>query len=156
MPNFGVNNSMKSFLLRFRWAIVLAVLQGTAFGTAGLIEHQRSIAAIRNPSNHLESFGCLHLSPQPLPKPLPWELAAVDCWSPLKVKLVVLTNFPLFVIWSGVAELTDKHVDQVRLFYILLGVGIPLFWFWMGSLIDRRQLKGNIPPQSVKRIEGPE
>ena len=60
MPNFGVNNSMKSFLLRFRWAIVLAVLQGTAFGTVGLIEHQRRHCCHQE---SVEPSGIIWLSP---------------------------------------------------------------------------------------------
>jgi hypothetical protein len=60
--------------------------------------------------------------------------------TPLRIKLVIVTNLPVFMIYSGVATLTaNRQVDQVRLFYAILGAGIPLFWFCVGSLIDKRR-----------------
>jgi hypothetical protein len=72
-------------------------------------------------------------------------LTDVDCWPSLRIKFVILTNLPVFVVWGGAAELTvNTDLDQFRLFYLVHGFGIPAFWFYIGSLIDRRRLRQHI------------
>jgi hypothetical protein len=69
-------------------------------------------------------------------------LAIVNCWPPLSIEFVGLTNLPVFIIWGEVAELTaNTNLDQFRLFYLVNGIGIPAFWFSIGLLLDRRRLK---------------
>jgi hypothetical protein len=138
---FGVYNNVTSFLLRFRWAVALAVLQGTIFAAIGESEHRHSMLYAQPPPR-IEHFGCFDLSHGRLSDDFRKWAATVDCWVPYKIDFIVLTNFPVFAIWRAAAALTqNSDMDQVRLFYSINGVGIPALWFWVGSLIDRRRVK---------------
>jgi hypothetical protein len=134
---------MNSSLLQFRWAIVLAALQGTIFATVCISEHQRNLRYNhKRDSTHIEYFGCFSLPRQRISNEERWDLAYVDCFPAPSIKLVVLASFPVFIIWGGFAELTrNTNVDQLWLFYVINGFGIPVFWFCTGSLIDRRRLR---------------
>lgn len=131
---------MKTFLFRFRWAIILAVLQGTIFAAVGLSQHRQ----YHRDRNHtgIENFGCFILPHHRLSSEERSFLADVDCWPSNSTRVVVLTNFPVFMVWNEAAKLTaDKTVDEFLLFYVMNGIGIPTFWFCMGLLIDWRCLK---------------
>jgi len=64
----------------------------------------------------------------------------MDCRPALHTRIVALTNFPVFLISVAAAVLLSRAVtvNQVLLFYGMNGVGIPLFWYWIGTRIDRR------------------
>jgi len=135
---------MRSLLKRVRWAVVLAVLQGSIFATVGLVEHRRHYEYVHSrPGNVEASFGCMSLPRTALSKEAReeaylWSLYG-DCWDPLYIKYVEVTNLPVFLAWAIIRVATESmQVDQFRLFYVFHGVGIPLFWYWMGALIDRR------------------
>jgi hypothetical protein len=133
---------MASFVRRFRWALALAVLQATIFLTIGLMEHRRQIANPRLANGGIEYFGCLPLPRAPLSEREPSDFNTVSCETPLRIKLVIVTNLPVFIVYSVVATLTaNSQVDQVRLFYAIFDAGIPLFWFCVGSLIDQRRFR---------------
>ena len=126
------------FLSRFRWAIALATLQGTIFAGMGVMEHRRSLP-IAHVKPRIEYFSCLPLPHERLSAEERMYLSIVDCWSSYGTKFVLLTNLPVFLIWGGVSQLTaNTDVNQALSFYLICGFGIPLFWFYIGSLIDRR------------------
>jgi hypothetical protein len=142
---------VKPFLVRFRWAIVLAALQGMLFAAFGLVEHRRSLPyAHRKPQ--IEYFGCLPLPHERLSSQERMYLSIVDCWSSHGTKFVLLANLPVFLVWGGLSELTaNTDIDQARSFYVIGGLGIPALWFYLGSLIDRRRLRklANAPSTSI-------
>jgi hypothetical protein len=130
---------MKSFLFCFRWAIVLAALQGIIFASIGISEHRRNLR-YNHKNTSIEYFGCLPLAHQRLSSEERLYAAYGYCRWAAKFKFVVWTNLPVFVIWGAVEELTSNtNADQFRLFYVINGLGIPAFWFCIGSLIDRRR-----------------
>jgi hypothetical protein len=130
---------MKPLLMRHRWAIVLAVLQSVIFVAVGVSEHRRNLRYNREHERY-EYFGCFRLPHQRLPPESEWSL--LDCFPSIDVKVVVLSNFPVLVIWNLIRGLTENHVsDQFRVFYLVYGIGIPVLWFGVGSLIDRRRFK---------------
>jgi hypothetical protein len=132
---------MNSSHLRVRWAIVLAVLQGAIFAAFGLIEHQQYLLH-RKYDKQPESFGCLTLPHERLSEEDRMFNAEGDCWEHPSIYFVKVTNLPVFVVSVGVLGLTaNTNVDQSKLFYIINGFGIPVFWFYIGSLIDRRRLR---------------
>ena len=131
---------MNSFLSRFRWAIALAVLQGVIFCSLCISEHRRNLRDNhKRVITHIEYFGCFQLSFQRIPTEERWEFAYTECREAPSIKFVLLTNLPVVMVWGGFAGLTQNtNVDQVWLFYGVNGLGIPIFWFCIGSLIDRR------------------
>jgi hypothetical protein len=138
----GVYKIMSSFLARFRWALVLAAVQGTIFATTALMEHARQTRFGHPPKGGREYFGCFALPHAPMSEDERWDTVIVDCWPPLHIKFVILTNLPVVIIWAVARDLTaHQPVNQFWLFYSINGIGIPLFWFWVGSLIDRRLLR---------------
>ena len=130
-----------SFLSRYRWAIALAALQGTIFVTMGVMEHRRSLRYAHG-TPRIEYFSCLPLPHERLSSEDRMNLSIVDCWSSYAAKFILLTNLPVFLIWGGVSQLTaNTDVNQALSFYLICGFGIPLFWFYLGSLFDRRLRK---------------
>src|SRR5271170_7835553 len=135
---------MTAFLSRFRWAISLALLQTIIFASVGISEHRRSLRyGHSGDGNRMEYFGCFPLRHQRLSIEVEqWDLRYVDCYPAPSVKFVGLTNLPVIIIWAGFAALTrNTNMDQVWLFYVIHGFGIPVLWFCIGSLIDRRRLR---------------
>jgi|HubBroStandDraft_4_1064222.scaffolds.fasta_scaffold44763_2 hypothetical protein len=133
---------MNSFLSRFRWAIALALLQGIIFASVGISEHRRSHRyGHSSDSTRMDYFGCIPLPHQRLSIELEqWDLRYVDCYPAASVRFVGLTNLPVFIIWFGLVGLTrNTNVDQYWLFYVINGFEIPVLWFCIGSLIDRRR-----------------
>src|SRR6202166_3967809 len=130
---------MTRFLLRFRWAIVLAVLQTIVFLVVGLSEHRRTIRSKRK----YEWFGCFPLAHSRVSnEERGWDLSTTYCGTQARIKFIFFSNLPVFVVWGEVAELTrNTDIDQVHLFYLMNGFGIPVFWFYIGSLIDRRRIR---------------
>lgn len=135
-----------SFLLRYRWAMALAALQGTIFVTMGVMEHRRSLRYDHS-KPRIEYFSCLPLPHERLSSEERMYLSIVDCWTSYGTKLMLLTNLPVFLIWGGVSQLTaNTDVNQALSFYLICGTGIPIFWFYIGSLIDRRLRR---PPENL-------
>jgi hypothetical protein len=133
---------MKSFLSRFRWAVALALLQGIVFASVGISEHRRSLRyGHSGDSARMDYFGCIPLPHQRLSIDVAqWDLRYVDCYPAPSVRFVGLTNLPVFIIWFGfVGLIRNTNVDQCWLFYVITGFGIPVLWFCIGSLIDRRR-----------------
>ena len=125
---------MKAFVFRHRWAVTLAVLQCTIFAVVSLLEHHRKL-----PNVDGEWFGCVYLSHTPTPLPETWA-GTVDqayCRPENRIKFVLLSNFPVILIWVALAEFTRARFDQVWLFYLFNGFAIPVLWFGIGALIDR-------------------
>jgi hypothetical protein len=137
----GVYRSMNSFLLRYRWAIVLAALQGALFSSLAISEHRRNLRENhKEVVTHIEFFACFELPRQRIPS----EDRSDDseCRLAPKFKFLFLSNLPVFMVWGGIAALSrNTNFDQLWMFYVINGFGIPLFWFFIGSLIDRRRLK---------------
>jgi hypothetical protein len=133
---------MNSLLSRFRWAIALAVLQGVIFSSVCISEHRRNLRYNhKRDSTHIEYFGCFPLSHQRLSSEERWDIV-YDCRPAPSIKFVVLANLPVFIIWEGFVGLTgNTNVDQLWSFYAINGLGIPVMWFCIGSLIDRRRLR---------------
>jgi hypothetical protein len=130
---------MKSLLLRYRWAVLLAILQTSIFAAVGVSEHRRSL---RYNHTHaaFEYFGCFRLTHQIVPPEADW--AMLECFPSGDVKFVVLSNFPVIVVWGVVASFTANLIaDQFRVFYLVNGVGIPMLWFGIGFLFDRRRFR---------------
>ena len=109
---------MTALFKRLRWALALAILQGTIFATVGLLEHGKGVTYGRFCGlNRVEFFGCTPLPREPLTKEERQRLAFVECWSPRHVTLVFLTNLPVFFCWATMKTLTAKqHVDEVFVF----------------------------------------
>ena len=142
---------MISLLKRVRWAIALAVLQGVIFVTIGVVEHKRHVVQSHQPKGStIEYFGCTPLPSKALTREERELLfLGVDCWNPLHIKVVHLTNLPVMLIWAAAASLTyGREVNKVWLFYGINGVGIPLFWYWIGTRIDRRLRRVRAPNHS--------
>lgn len=133
---------MDSFLSCFRWAVGLAVLQGIIFASVGISEHRRYLRFNHmRDDTRIEYFGCFPLPHQRRSsEEAQWELAYVDSFPAPSIKFIGLTNLPVFIVWGGFVALTrNTNVDQFWLFYVVNGFGIPVFWFCIGSLIDRRR-----------------
>jgi hypothetical protein len=97
----------------------------------GVVEHRRSLPYAHS-KPRIEYFSCLPLPHERLSSQERMYLSIVDCWSSYGTKLVLL-------IWGGVSQLTaNTDVNQALSFYLMCGFGIPIFWFYIGSLIDRR------------------
>jgi hypothetical protein len=107
----------------------------------GLLEHeQNGYLYGRYPKNRIEGFGCWPLYRSPLPGQERWDSISLDCHPGAHIKFVVLTNMPVFLVWAVIADLTaNTSLNQVRLFYSINGIGIPLLWFGIGALIDFRR-----------------
>jgi hypothetical protein len=126
---------MRTFLLRHRWGVALALLQFTIFTVVSLSEHRRKL-----PNVDGEWFGCAYLSHTPTPLPETWA-GTVDqayCRPETRIKFVLLSNVPVILIWSALAESTRAHLDQVWLFYLFNGLAIPVLWFAIGTFVDWR------------------
>jgi hypothetical protein len=120
------------------------VLQGIIFSSICISEHWRNLRYNqKRGSAHIEYFGCFPLSRQRLSsEEKRWDFVYTDCFPAPSIKLVVLANLPVFIIWGGFVELTrNTNVDQLWLFYAINGLGIPVMWFCIGLLIDRRRLQ---------------
>jgi hypothetical protein len=132
---------MNSFVLRYRWAIVLAALQGALFSSLAILEHQRNLwENHKEVVTHIEGFACFDLPRHRVPNEERWDNS--ECRLTPKFKFLFLSNLPVFMVWGGIAALTrNTNLDQLWMFYVITGFGIPVFWFFIGSLIDRRRLK---------------
>jgi hypothetical protein len=101
---------MKSFLLRHQWAIVLAVVQRSIFVTVGVAEHRRNLGYNREQARY-EYFGCALLPHQNLPAETRWDFAR--CFLSVDLRFLILSNFPVFLIWDRVGELSEHRIaDQ--------------------------------------------
>ena len=138
------NRPIAVLLKRVRWAIALAMLQGVIFVVSGISEHQKH--APQSPEAAGESYGCIILWYSPS---VEWynemaldQLGSI-CVTPGHIRVLQLLNLPVFVV-SGVllALSSNLHLNQVWLFYGFNGLGIPLFWYWIGRRIDRRLRRG--------------
>jgi hypothetical protein len=140
---------MNSLLLRYRWAIGLAVAQGLIFAALCVSEHQRNLRYNHKGANSgVEYFGCFSLHHRQITsqeeQETRWDAIVVDCFPPVSIKYVLLANLPIFVVWGGLASLTrHTNVDQVCLFYAIFGIGVPALWFAIGSRIDRKPLRSS-------------
>lgn len=136
---------MLSLPKHVRWAVILPLFQLAIFIGVGLQEHRKYLTIQRRRTHSVskwEWFGCTPLQRVRLSQEDRESLRDVDCWASLPVKVVEVSNLPVFVISLAVAELTsNREVDQVPLFYGINSIGIPLFWYFIGSLIDRRRRK---------------
>lgn len=134
---------MNSVLLRFRWAIVLATLQGVFFASLAVSEHRRNLRENHKEAvTHIEFFGCFELPHQRIPSDERSDDAFAECRLAPKFKFLFLSNLPVFMAWGGIAALTrNTNLNQLRMFYFINGFGIPVFWYFIGSVIDRRRLK---------------
>ncbi len=133
---------MISFFFRFRWAIVLATLQGVFFVSMAVSEHRRNLRENhKEVVTHIEYFGCFQLPHQRIPSDEWWpDDPSFECWLAPRLKFLLFSNLPVFMVWNGIAALIrNTNLDQLRLFYLVNGLGIPAFWFFIGSLIDRRR-----------------
>ena len=134
-------NSMLSFFKRARWAILLPILQGTIFLISGVLEHRKVI----DPYGDLGMtwYGCNQLYYRALPeeaKQREFVAVTIYCRPAFYPRVVALTNFPVFAISGASSWFLSYYVvvNQALLFYGINGIGIPLFWFWIGTRIDRR------------------
>ena len=134
---------MVAFLKQIRWAIVLPILQGTIFVTITMLGHRESIVQNRQGEVTTRVYWvCLELYANPRVREEPSKLV-VDCYPSLLHGSVMLSNFPVLLSSAIVAELAfNREISQIWLFYGINGVGIPLFWYWIGTRIDRRLRRG--------------
>src|ERR1700733_5812328 len=135
---------MNSFLTRYKWAIVLAALQGALFFSLAISEHRRNLRENhKEVTTHIEYFGCFELAHQRIPsEERSFDDAFGECRLAQNFKFLFLSNLPVFMVWGGIAALTrNTNFDQLWMFYVINGFGIPALWFFIGSLIDRRRLK---------------
>ena len=142
---------MISLIKRVRWAIVLPLLQGTIFVIIGVIGHRESVVYSRQgEASTIVYWGCTELRSKPrMQEERPGLVLVVDCRSSLVHQAVFLSNLPVFITSAAAADLTaNRNVNQVWLFYGINGIGIPLFWYWIGTRIDRRLRRVRAPNHS--------
>jgi len=115
---------------------ILPPLQLLIFVAVAIPEHRESVA--KNPKSDFESFGCIKLDRHTHSPPV-YDPFAYECWggNPERVETLNLpvTMLAIFLMQHS----AGLGVSQVRLFYTTMVIGIPLFWYGVGFLIDSRR-----------------
>jgi hypothetical protein len=140
--------------------LALATIQLGVFCAMAVSFHRVSMKLPTAPNR--EFFGCMNLqkhNPDPDCKEsavaygpckgeLIWPMSECRDW--LSTKIVILLNLPLFVL-AGIAAQLDWRVgiSQVWVFYSVNVLGIPVFWYLIGCVVERRMrraktLKGRL------------
>jgi len=118
--------------LTFRY--ILPPLQLLIFLAAAIPEHQESVA--KNPQSNFEPFGCIKLDRHSHSPPV-YDPFAYEC-SGGNPERVAVINLPVTMLAILLIEQSARlDVSQVALFYSTMLIGIPLFWYGLGFLIDR-------------------
>jgi hypothetical protein len=137
-----------SFLRRRRFTLLVVALQVSFFLYVGISEHRRTAFEYdlkKNPKltvlADLEGFGCfgLHRTPYAAERDEGngWNMAEIDCWNPPLVSLVEVINLPVFVLTAFAVTELRPYLSPLILFYTMMTIGIALYWYVIGTAIDR-------------------